>query len=863
MRPPKNTIRFLRWFCREDFVEEIEGDLTEIFEKETVTNPRLAKWKFKWRVFKYLRPEFIKAFRNNRPTISFHMIHHILLVAFRNFLRYKRIFVINLVGLTAGLTSVLLIYLWVQDELSMDQFHENKERLYQVKRHTTGPENTIETHESNSVLLPDALKAELPEVEFVVPFRPGPPATVAIGTDRINATGAFAGKDFFKAFTFPVIQGDINTALEGKYNMAISTDLAQRLFGSVPKCIGKPINWDLQHFGGDFVIAAVFEKSPESSEAFDFLVTHEMFLEKNRMDVNWNSNPIVVNLTLREGTDVIDFGLKLNRLYQSKRQAETDRRADSMFLQRYSEIYLHSRYENGTLSGGRIDYVVLFSIVAIFILAIACINFMNLSTARAQCRMKEIGIKKGMGVQRGSLIFQHLSESVVMSLFALLIAIGGVILLLPEFNLIAGKQLVLAGDWKLLGAAFTIALLTGLIAGSYPALYLSGFKPVEIMKGKFTSSKSERFVRKGLVVFQFVTSIVLIIGVAVVYRQLQFIQSWDLGYHKDNVMLIQRQGELNNRLDSFLDRAKQISGIQAASSIGASVTNNTSSSWGHTWEGQKEGGEEIEFIGAAVNFGLIEALGIEMKAGRSFSEKLGDNNAQVVINETAVKRMGITDPIGKWMELFGGRREIIGVMKDYHFQSLYAGLKPQFMLIGPPHTNTIVLKVATGSEQQTIESIKTLFKEFNPGMPFEFTFLDDEYQALYLSEQRVSKMAQYFACVAVVLSCMGLFGLAAFSAERRMREISIRKVLGCSEGRIMRMLTFEFAFMVIVASVIALPLAWHYSNKWLGTFAYRSTLPFWLFGITAIAVLLISLLTVGAQAVRAARINPAESLKAE
>jgi ABC-type antimicrobial peptide transport system permease subunit len=863
MSPPKNIIRFLRWFCRVDYVEEIEGDLTEIFEKEFARNPSLAKWKFRWRVFKYFRPDFIKAFRYVRPAISFYMIHHILLVAFRNFLRYKRIFVINLVGLTAGLTSVLLIYLWVQDELSIDQFHENKELLFQVKRHTAGPENIIETHESNSVLLPDALKAELPEVEFVVPMRPVPPATVAIGTDRVRATGAFAGKDFFKAFTFPIVQGDINTALEGKYNMAISSELAVRLFGSVSNCIGKPINWDLQHFGGDFVISAVFDKSPQSSETFDFLVTHEMFLEKNRMDVNWNSNPLLVNLTLRTGTDVNDFGLKLDRLYQSKRQAETDRNGDSMFLQRYSEIYLHGRYENGTLSGGRIDYVMLFSIVAIFILAIACINFMNLSTARAQCRMKEIGIKKGMGVQRGSLIFQHLSESVVMSLFALLIAVVAVILFLPEFNLVAGKQLVLAGDWKLLGAAFIIALITGLIAGSYPAFYLSGFNPVEIMKGRFASTKSALFVRKGLVIFQFATSIVLIIGVAVVYRQLQFIQSWDLGYHKDNVMLIKRQGELNNRLDSFLDRARQISGIQAVSSTGASITNNTASSWGHTWEGQTEGGEEIEFSGATVNFGLIEALGIEMKAGRSFSEKHGDNDAQVVINETAVRRMGITDPVGKWMELFGTRREIIGVMKDYHFQSLYAGLKPQFMLIGPRHTNTIVLKIAKGSEPQAIESVKTLFKEFNPGMPFEFTFLDDEYQTLYLSEQRVSKMAQYFAGVAIVLSCLGLFGLAAFSAERRMREISIRKVLGCSEGRIMRMLTFEFASMVIIASVVALPLAWHYSDKWLGTFAYRSSLPLWLFVVTAVLILSISLLTVGAQAIRAARVNPAESLKAE
>lgn len=855
MKPPKIPLRFLRWFCREDYVEEIEGDLVELFEKDT---GRWVKWKFGWRVLKYFRPAFIKAIYRHR-LIPLYMIHHIILIAFRNFLRYKRIFVINLVGLTAGLTSVVMIYLWVQDELSIDQFHESKDRLYRIKRQTGGPGERTEIHESNSVLLPGVLETELAEVEYVVPTRPVPPATVAVGVDRIDATGCFAGKDFFKAFSFPIIRGDKNSALAAKYNMAISEDLAIRLFGAIDNCLGKRINWDLQHFGGDFVISAVFQKPSRSSEEFDFLVTHEMFLEKNRMDVNWQSNPISVTMTLKPGTDVAAFRDKLNRIYAMKRAAETGRKSDIMFLQLYTDLYLHGRFEDGAAAGDRIEYVKLFSGVAAFILVIACINFMNLSTARAHSRMKEIGIKKGMGVQRRTLISQHLGESVILSLLSLVLSILLVVLLLPYFNQVAGKQLTIFNEWDLLGGTFVIALLTGLVAGSYPAFYLSGFKPVEILKGKFASSKHEMFIRKGLVIFQFGISIALIIGVVVVYRQLEFVQSRDLGYDKENVILIDKRGELNNKLEAFLARVRQVSGVKTASSIGASITNNTGISWGHRWEQQVAGGEEIAFSGATVNVDLIETLGLKMKAGRSFSH--GDpEGSYVIINETAAKAMGLTDPVGKWFELFGQKREIIGVVNDYHFMSLYFPVAPQFMLLGSNHTGTIVVKI---TDTDVLDSIKTLFKEFNPGMAFEFTFLDDQYRALYISEQRVSKLAQYFASVAIVLSCLGLFGLAAFSAESRSKEISIRKVLGCTESKIMWMLTFQFLSMIVIAAAVTLPLSWYFAEEWLRKFAYRTELSLWLFAGAGVATLVIALLTVGMQAIKTARINPAVSLKSE
>lgn len=834
-----------------------------MFEKESLSGVGSARRRFTWRVLKYFRPEFMKSLHRVRPVIPFYMFHHILVVTFRNFLRHKKIFAINLVGLTAGLTSVLLIYMWVQDELAIDQFHENRDRIYQVKQNSPGPDKTWETHTSNSVLLPAALEAEMPEIEYVIPMRYAPVATVSVGKDRVQATGAFAGLHFFRVFSFPILHGDINTALKDKYNVAISADLAMRLFGSVSDCIGKPFNWDLQRFGGDFVISAVFEKPAHTSEPFDFILTHEMFLEKNPMDVSWDSNPIMVNLMIREGVDADDFSSKLNRFYKIKRTGNDDWEGVRMFIQKYSETYLYGRFENGKLVGGRIDYVMLFSIVAVFILLIACINFMNLSTARAQSRVKEIGIKKGLGVQRGALVFQHMVESITLAFFAFIASVAAVIVLLPAFSEISGKNLTFNDGWRLIPGAFLIAFLTGVISGSYPALYLSGIKTVSILKGQFSSSKPELFVRRGLVIFQFGISIGLVIGVAVVYRQLQLIQSWDVGFRKDNVILIKKQGELNNRLEAFLQRARQLKGVAAASSTGASIIENTNLSWGHSWEGQKPGEDQLEFSGATINYGLIETLGIEMKSGRTFSEQHTDEASSVILNETAVRRMGMTDPVGKWMELFGTKREIIGVTKDFHFQSLYTPLRPQFMMVSPRYTNTIVIRIVKGTEVSTLDDIKTLCKEFNPGIAFEFTFLDDDYHAMYFAEQRISILARYFAVVAMVLSCLGLFGLATYSAERRTREISIRKVLGCSEWKIMRMLTIEFASMVVVAAFISLPLAWYFSDKWLSTFAYRSTLPLWLFAVTALAILLIAVITVGVQSIKTARINPAVSLKSE
>jgi ABC-type antimicrobial peptide transport system permease subunit len=488
---------------------------------------------------------------------------------------------------------------------------------------------------------------------------------------------------------------------------------------------------------------------------------------------------------------------------------------------------------------------------------------MNLSTARASRRLKEVGVKKAIGVLRKTLIVQHLGESMMMAMLALITGVVIVFLLLPKFNLITGKQLILGFDWNLLYGSLIITFFTGMISGGYPAFYLSGFRPVDVLKNKLSTSMGELWVRKGLVIFQFSISILLIVAVVIIYLQMNFVQSKNLGYKKDNVITFERQGKLNSSLESFLSEVKNINGVINASSVSGSVTNINSTSWGHTWEGQLPDVPEVEFFGVNVNYDFIETLSIEMIKGRSFSNDFGTEESKVILNETAVAAMQLADPIGKWIQLFGMKREIIGVVKDFHFQSMYEEIKPIFMTCNPTHTNTVIVKIQSEASVTTISKLKDLYHRHNPGVVFEFQFLDNEYQALYVAEQRVASLSKYFAVIAIVTSCLGLFGLAAFTAERRTKEIGIRKILGCSELRIIRMLSADFTGMVVIAIIIALPVSYFVAKYWLEGFAYRVELEWWFFIGAGLVALLIAWFTVGMQTIKAARINPAKTLKEE
>ncbi|MFC4874580.1 ABC transporter permease [Negadavirga shengliensis] len=790
------------------------------------------------------------------------MLRHNLLLIYRSFKKYKSTFFINLIGLSTGLACVLLIFLWVRDELSVDKFHEKDNRLVEVVEVYSNADRPG-VNNFTAGILAEALANEMPEVEYAVASRIRPEQkTIRVEENYVKAVVQYAGRDFFNMFSYDLIHGDKDKVLTDKSAAVISEDLAMKLFNTTDNIVGKVI--DIPHYK-QFRISGVFKGTPVNSTAqFDFVLSFEEYKDLDPNVLNWNYNKVNTYLVLNEGVDAGQFNDKIARFLDGKRD-EVHTRDLTLSTRPYSEAYLYSyaQYENGEPKGGRIEYVWLFSIIGVFILGIACINFMNLSTAKASGRLKEVGVKKAIGAARQTLVFQYLGESVLMAFLSLSIALLLVLLFLPQFNLITGKYLTLSLDKDLLLMVAGTSLLTGVVAGSYPALYLSNFKPAIILKGKLGSSTGELWARKGLVIFQFALSVVLIVSVVVVYHQIEYVQTQNLGYDKENILYFEIEGKVAENLDTFLSEMQQINGIVGASSIGQSVVGGSQNTFSiDEWEG-KDPDEQVPFEVRPVNYGMIELLGVDMKEGRTYSRDFGTEDSKIIFNEKAIEVMGLKDPIGKVISIQGTQLEIIGVTKDFHFASLHEEINPLFFILRPTWTHKVMARIEAGKEQETIGKLQQFYQEYNPGFPFDYKFLDQDYQNQYVAEQRVAVLSRYFAGIAILISCLGLFGLATFTAERRIKEIGIRKVMGASEWKIMELLSGDFAKMVLVAIVIALPLSYYLTKNWLDGFAYKIDLEWWHFIGAGLLTMLIALLTVSFQSVKAALANPVDSLRSE
>ncbi len=790
------------------------------------------------------------------------MLRHFIHIAGRNARRFKTTFFINLAGLSTGLACVLLIYLWVNDELHVDKFNKNDDRLYVVMKNQPTSAGII-TNNFTSALLTDALKDEFPEVEDAVPYtKPmGYGEFTLTGNDKnIKAIGLFAGENFFEMFSFPLLSGDKKEVLNDLNSVVLSETLADKLFGSPEKAIGKRLRWELTPFKSDVVISGVFKNVPENaSNQFDFVLS---FNELKRLigpnGINWDNNFTVSCLLLKKGTDVSRFNGKLRNYMRSKIR-DSD---ESLFVTRYSGLYLHGKYENGIQSGGRITYVKLFSVIALLVLLIACINFMNLSTARATARAREVGIKKAIGAGKGILIFQYLSESIVISFLAMIFSVIIVELILPRFRIITGKLMVLPFEPGLFLVIFTLTVLTGLAAGSYPAFYLSGFKPVTTLKGRIKGSAGELWARKGLVVFQFTLSILLMCAVWIVYKQIEYVEKKDLGYDKDNIIYFERNGNLLTSLEPFLSEVRNLPGVKDASAIGTDLVKRNNYTSGIDWEG-KTPDESIPFENVTVDFGMIETLGVKMKEGRAFSTDHASDSSAIIFNQAAIDVMGLHDPVGKTVRLWGEPRKIIGVTENFNFESLHEKIKPLFFWINPDRAGIIMIRIAAGKEHDVLPRISKVFRTFNPGFSFDYNFQDQAYKARYVAEDRISELSRYFAGLAIIISCLGLFGLSSFTAERRLKEIGIRKILGASQFGILRMLSTDFTRLVIIAILIALPASYFIASHWLEGYAYRINLSPWYFLGVGFLALVIAWITIGMHTIRASRINPAHCLKEE
>jgi putative ABC transport system permease protein len=786
------------------------------------------------------------------------MLKHNLLLIYRNFLRAKGFFFINLIGLAAGLVCTLLIYLWVRDEMNMNGFHAKDAQLYQVMEHQKYADELMTTTSTPGILA-ETMKAELPEVEYAATTTWINPFTLSVKENNVKADGFYVGEDYFNIFSLNLLQGNADQVLKDKLSMVISHDLAIRLFGVAEDAVGKTV--ELQH-DKSFHVTGVFENLPSNSSfQFDFVLPFELFKDDNEWVTEWGNNGPSSYIILHEGVDPVAFSEKIKDFVKGKDKDDSN---VSLFVQKYSERYLHGRFENGVQSGGRIEYVNLFSVIAIFILLIACINFMNLSTARASRKAKEVGIKKSVGAQRQSLIFQYVSESLVMTILSVGLALLVVWMLLPQFNIITDKKIVLnLKDPQLLMWLSGITLFTGLIAGSYPALYLSGFRPAAVLKGEVRGSWGELWARKGLVVFQFTLSVILIVSVLVIYRQIDYVQTQNLGYTKEHLIQFPIEGKVEANRETFLTEVRGIPGVVSAASIGHSLLGRNNNTSGLEWDG-KNPDDNILFENVGTNYGLLETLGVEMAEGRMYSEEYGSDSTKIIFNEAAIRVMNLENPIGKTIKLWGEYDlHIIGVVKDFHFQSLHDVVNPLFFRLSPRNTWNVMVRLEAGKEKETLAALDKFYRDFNPGFTFEYQFQDQEYAQQYAAEQRVASLSFYFATMAILISCLGLFGLAAFTAERRLKEIGIRKALGSSSTNIVLLLSGDFTRMVLVSIVVGLPVSYWLLYTWLKRFAFHIDLEIWYFLLAGLIALLIAWITVASQAIKAARVNPVKCLRTE
>jgi putative ABC transport system permease protein len=788
------------------------------------------------------------------------MFKNHLKIAWRTLLKDKQFTFLNVLGLSAGLACTLLIYLWVNDELGFDKFNDRDSQLYQLMEHRTTPGQSPVSDESCG-LLGEVVAAQIPEVEYAAALAPPEwfqKFTLSAGDKNIKAKGQYAGKDYFNIFSFKLLDGKKDEVLARKNSIVISDELAKKLFNTTENIIGRDIRF--QH-DTDFFVSGVFEKVPyHSSQQFDFVLSFEYMKDTYPWVKNWGATGPHNFVLLKKGTDINNFNKKIAGIV-TKNSGDSTR---SAFAIRFSDNYLLNTFSHGSRVGGKIEYVRLFSLIAIFILAIACINFMNLSTAKASGRMKEVGIKKVVGAGRKQLVFQFLTESIMLATIAMLIALAIVWALLPQFNLLTGKQIKLSYDPALIGTLAAIVLFTGLLSGSYPAVYLSGFKPINILKGKFQSSFTEIFSRKGLVVFQFTLSALLIVSVLVVYRQIQFIQKTSPGYNKDNIVRFNSEGKILGTEDAFIAELKKIPGVVNACYTGHELIGRNYGDYGLSWEGKDP--NEADYVeGFWCGYDFIETMGIQMAAGRRYSRNYGDEGSKIILNETVAKLMRLKDPVGKIIKYNDQNTQIIGIVKDFHFESLHEPVKPCFISLSGQNNvwNKIMVRIKAADQDQTIAAFQRLYESYNPGFPFDYNFLDEAYQKQYITETRVGILSKYFAALAILISCLGLFGLSAFTAQKRQKEIGIRKVVGASVNDITVMLSKDFLKLTIIAVLIAFPLAWWAMNHWLQSFAYRINIGVGVFLIAGSSVTLITILTVSFQSIKAAIANPVKSLRTE
>ncbi|MEO1263301.1 MAG: ABC transporter permease [Bacteroidota bacterium] len=886
-QPPQRVLRFLRWFCDDSFLEEVEGDLFEMFQEEVETyGLKKARHRFLWMALRYVNPYFFgkKEYLKNLQ-YQFIMLGHYLKISTRHLVKQRFYSIINIAGFAVGLAACLLIILFIKHETSYDRFHPEADRIYRIYWEGKIGETERKGAVTSTSLVP-TLTDEFPEVEFAARIGPN---MYESGNNQLRRSTEvqsvyeenfiYADPSFLEIFQFPMLAGDVSSALEDPLTMVITESKAQQFFGQ-ENPIGQTMIINENEERPYKITGVVADLPTRTHLRFNYILSMEG-VRASKVP-NWGFNNYVSYVKLAEGATAASVEAKFPAMIQKHERPEIKDRLQEpgnyfrYVLQPVNDVHLKSADIRGYWLHGDAKYVWLFGFIAAFILLIASINFMNLTTARSANRAKEVGMRKVLGSARGQLFMQFLTESVLVSFIAFVIAVALAAQVLPFFNELTGKTLVFSWQQKaLLLSVFGAAMLVGVLAGLYPAAFLSSFRPLKVLKGKLSGGSKRGGLRSTLVVVQFTTSIALIIGSLVVQKQIDFIQNKKLGFDKERLLIIEDCYTLGReKVTSLKNTLKNLPEVDNVSVTGYIPVDGYAYNGSGTWvEGTNPEESEVGLAKWYVDHDYVKTLGMEIVEGRDFSIDMPTDSSGILLNETAVSQLGLEDPIGKRVssytyldqetgELMFDTYTVVGVLKDFHFSSMKEEIDGLSLVIGSNRFNAMV-KAKTTDLQSLIKKAEAQWATFAPNQRFRYHFLDEQFDKMYTFEQRAGRIFSVLTALAIFIACLGLFALATFMAEQRSKEIGIRKVLGATVGDVVFMLTKNFALLVLISLVIATPLAWYFMNGWLADFAYRTQITWGVFALAGSSALLIALLSIGYQAVKAAIANPSDAIRDE
>ncbi|HZY82649.1 MAG TPA: ABC transporter permease [Cyclobacteriaceae bacterium] len=867
--PPRLALRFLRWFCRRDLLAYIEGDLMELYhERVSANGQKNANIRFVFDVILLFRPSMIQNAGGIHQLNHYGMIKSYFRMGWRNMLRNKGYSFINIGGLATGLAVVILISLWIYDELSFNKYHDNYDRIARVwVTHHFG--NDASSQWSQPYPLANELRTQYQDFEYSSVTSWNYSHFIHYKDDRYSKDGMFVEPQFLRLISLKMKRGSLD-ALKDPRSIVITESLARTIFGNDDP-IGKVVKLDVAN---DVTVTGVYEDIPLNNYFSGSLWLGNIDLFMNnyvrnpRALTHWGDFSYQTFVSLREGVSFEESTERIKNTIINKDERARESMPE-LFLQPMSRWHLYSTYENGVNTGGEITFVWLFGIIGSFVLLLACINFMNLSTARSESRAKEIGLRKTIGSYRGQLILQFLTESILVVSIAFVVAIVLVTLSLDTFNEWTNKEIVLPFEspvFWLTGLSFI--LITGLIAGSYPAFLLSSFNTVSILKGTFRLGWFSGFSRRTLVVVQFVVSVTLVIGTLTVYQQVQYAKDRPIGYDRDGLVTTYGYPFYDNPLhpNTYDGLRQQLFATGAVLNMAKSSSPTTSvfsMQSDFDWDGRDpQMMPNMAVVWTTHDYG--KTIGMQVIDGRDFSRDFASDTAAIILNEAAVDYIGFTDPVGKTIRFNRSPFNVIGVVRDIPMESPYMPSRPAAYMIDYRRANIITMKLNPGrSAAENLVAIEPIFKKMRPDITFETQFVDDEFERKFQREERVGKLSLAFTVFAIFISCLGLFGLASFVAQRRTREIGIRKVSGASVFNVWSLLSRDFILLAIIACVLASPIAWYSMQQWLEQFDYRTPLSLWIYFATGVGAIAITLATVSYQAIRAAKANPVDSLRSE